>query len=283
MRLAARAPSWSDAKPSPGTTRAHALAHHARTVLVLVGAEFKLKYAGSALGYLWSLAKPLALFSVLYVVFGLLIRFADYDHFPLYLLLGIVLFTFFAEATNAAKASIAQNAALVQKLSFPRVIIPVSATLTAGMTFSLNVIVIAAFIAWNRVVPQVDWLLLVPLLAELYVFTLGLSLALAALYVRFRDIGQIWELAVQLLLYASGVLFPLQVVPGWGQKLVLVNPLAQVMQDARAVILPTDVVTISGAYGTSNARLIPLAVVALTFVLGLVLFKRQEPWLAERL
>jgi ABC-2 type transport system permease protein len=251
-------------------------------VLVLVGSEFKLKYAGSLLGYAWSLAKPLALFSMMYVVFGLLVHFASYRQYPLYLLLGLILFTFFSEATNTAKASIIQRASLVQKLPFPRLIIPVSATLTAGLTFALNSLVVTAFVASNRIVPGLDWLLLVPLLVELYAFTLGISLILAALNVRFRDIGQIWDLVLQLLLYGSGVFYPLQEVPLWGQKLVLVNPLAQVIQDARSVVLTSDVDTISTAYGTAAARLIPLGIVAVVLVLGFALFKREEPWFAER-
>ena len=252
-------------------------------VRVLAGTEFKLKYADSALGYLWSLAKPVALFSVLYVIFGLLVRFSTFESYPLFLLLGIVLYTFFAEATSTTMTSIVLRGSLIRKLSFPRLTIPVSATLTATFTFAVNLVVIAAFVAWNGLVPRPDWLFLLPLLAELYLFALGLSLVLATLYVRFRDVGQIWELLVQLLLYATPVIYPLQLVPEWGQRLVLLNPLGQMIQDARAVVLyNTDVVTIPAVYGSSLVRLVPFVIVLGTLLAGLWLFKHEEPLFAER-
>src|SRR5919199_4132483 len=109
-----------------------------RVIRVLAGTEFKLKYAGSALGYVWSLAKPLAYFSVLYVIFGLLIRFSDTPHYPLFLLLGLVLYTFFAEATGTTMSSLVARGGLIKKLAFPRITIPISGAITAGFTFAIN-------------------------------------------------------------------------------------------------------------------------------------------------
>jgi len=259
------------------------IAYQVRVVRVLAGSAFKLKYADSALGYVWSLAKPLALFSILYVVFGLLIRFSTFENFALYLLLGIVLYTFFADATATTMTSVVERGSLIRKLAFPLLIIPVSATVTAAITFAVNVVAVVAFVAWNRIVPRADWLLLFPLLAEFYLFVLGISLILATLYVRFRDVGQIWELAVQLLFYITPVLYPLQLMPEWGQRIVLLNPLGQMIQDARAVVLySSDVITIPTVWTSPVMRLVPFAVVVLTFFAGLILFKRNQPWFAER-
>jgi len=259
------------------------LAYQLRVVRVLAGSAFKLKYADSALGYVWSLAKPLALFSILYVVFGLLIRFSSFDHYALYLLLGIVLFNFFGEATSTTMTSVVERGSLIRKMAFPLLVIPVSATVTAAITFAVNLVAIVAFVAWNRIIPRLDWLLLLPLLAELYLFGLGVALVLATLYVRFRDVGQIWELVAQLLFYLTPVLYPLQLMPEWGQRIVLLNPLAQMIQDARAVLLySADVLTIPTVWSSSAMRLVPFALVVLTFLTGLVLFKRNEPWFAER-
>lgn len=251
---------------------------------MLVGSEWKLKYAGSVLGYAWSLAKPLALFSILYVVFGLLIRFQSVDHYPLFLLLGIVTYNFFSEATGAGMTSLVTRSSLIGKLSFPRIVIPLSATLTALLVFAVNVVAVLAFIAWNQIVPRLDWLFLLPLLGELFLFVFGLSLLLTALFVRFRDIGQIWELALQLLFFLTPILYPLQVVPAWGQKLILLLPLGQMIQDGRAVILYEDeILTIPGVFGGWEMRLVPFAIVLAIFGLGLAAFRRVEPGLAERL
>jgi ABC-2 type transport system permease protein len=182
--------------------------------------------------------------------------------------------------------SIVSRESLLRKMSFPRLVIPISATLTAGITLLINLTVIIGFIAWNQIVPRVNWLLIVPLVAELYLFVLGLALILTTLFVRFRDVGQIWELVLQLMFYASPIIYPIGYLPAWARHVVFVNPFTQVMQDIRAIILYDDLspnrITAAVAFGSPAGRVIPLAVVALVFVIGLYLFKREEPWFAER-
>src|SRR5262249_29521092 len=250
-------------------------------------AEFKLKYAGSALGYVWSLLKPLTLFTILYLVFGHVFNLNDISkYYPLSLLIGIVLITFFNDATNLGMTSLVARESLLRKLSFPRMVVPTAATLTAAMTFCVNLIAVAGFIAYNKLVPQWDWLLLIPLLLELYLFTLAIALILATLFVRIRDIGQIWELALFVIFYASPIIYPIGYLPEWARKLVFVNPLTQVIQDVRAIILSPDIppnrITITTAFDTSAARLIPICVVILFAVIAVVLFRREEPYFAER-
>src|SRR6266478_2914972 len=128
--------------------------HWMRVLHVVASAEFKLKYAGSALGYVWSLIKPLTLFTMLYLVFGRIFKLGAISHYyPLSLLLGIVLVTFFNDATSLGMYSLVTRESLLRKLFFPRLIIPTAATLTAVMTFGVNLIAITAFIAWNGLVP----------------------------------------------------------------------------------------------------------------------------------
>jgi ABC-2 type transport system permease protein len=263
------------------------LFHLMRVLHVVASAEFKLKYAGSALGYLWSLIKPLTLFTMLYLVFGRVFKLGAISHYyPLSLLLGIVLITFFNDATNLGMISLVARESLLRKLSFPRMIVPTAATLTAAMTFSVNLIAIVGFIAWNRIVPHVSWLLLVPLLLELYVFTLAVALILATLFVRVRDVGQVWELALQVLFYASPIIYPIGYLPSWGRKVVFFNPLTQILQDIRSVVLSSDLksnrLTVTDAFHTSSARLIPLGIVLLFVIGAVVLFRREEPYFAER-
>jgi ABC-2 type transport system permease protein len=270
---------------SPG--RSARLLHYARVLHVFASAEFKLKYSGSALGYAWSLIKPFTLFLMLYLVFGRIFKLGAISHYyPLSLLLGIVLVTFFNDATSLGMYSLVTRESLLRKLSFPRLIIPTAATLTAVITFGVNLVAITAFIAWNGLVPQLNWLLLIPLLIELYVYTLAIAVILSAVFVRLRDIGQIWELVLQLLFYASPIVYPIGYLPLWARKVAFFNPFTQVLQDVRAIVLSPDSkpnrLTVGDAFGTSAARLIPLAIVLLLAVGAFVLFRREEPYFAER-
>jgi ABC-2 type transport system permease protein len=258
------------------------IAHRTRLVRVLTASELKTRYGDSALGYLWTVGKPLALFSVLYVVFGVLVRFgAPLPHYPLYLLIGIMLWSFFADGVTRTMTSIVGSGNLLRKLPFPRMIIPLSASLTALITFGLSIIAIAVFVATNRLTPRLDWLVLIAELLELYLFILGLGLILGTFYVRLRDVTQAWDLALQGLFFLSPIVYPFTLVPPRGRQIMLLNPFTQVLQDVRALIIYPDSV-IAAPAALSPLRLVPLLVTAVTLVFGIVIFKREEPWFAER-
>jgi len=263
------------------------LLHHLRILRVIAGVDFKLKYSGSALGYVWSVIKPLAIFTTLYLVFAKVFRLGEISqYYPLALLIGIVLYTFFTDATTLGMLSIVSRESLLRKMSFPRLIIPVSVTLGAAITFGVNLLVVTAFLAWNQIPPRLNWLLLVPLLLQFYVFTLGVSLILATLFVRFRDIGQVWELAAQLILYATPIIYPIGFLPEWARTIAFLSPLTQILQDVRAIVLYQDLapnrITVADAFDSSAGRLLPLGITIGIFVVGLFIFRRQEPWFAER-
>lgn len=263
------------------------LAYQARVLRAVAGTQFKLRYADSVLGYAWSLMKPLAIFAVLYLVFG---RFLDLElgfaHFPLYLLVGIVLWTFFADATATTMPSIVTHGQLLRKLAFPHLIVPLSTTVTAGITLCVNLLAVAAFVASSRITPRLEWLVILPLLAELYVFTLGLALVLTTLFVRLRDTDQLWELATQLLFWLSAIVYPVGLLPSWGQGLVFLNPFVQVVQDVRHVLLAAseraEITVASDAFGHPAGHLIPIAVAVATLAFGIALFRRHSPMFAER-
>lgn len=267
--------------------RVERLRHNLRILHVIAAMDFKLKYSGSALGYIWSVIKPLSLFTMLYIVFAKLFKLGEISaYYPLALLTGIVLYTFFADATNLAMSSIVSRETLLRKMSFPRLVIPTSTTLAAAITFCVNLVVVGVFVAWNQIPPRPNWVLIVPLLLEFYVFTLGVSLILATLFVRFRDIGQIWELATQLILYATPVIYPIGFLPPWARTIAFLSPLTQVLQDIRSIVLYQDLapnrITATEAFGSSAGRLIPIGITLAVFGLGVWVFKRQEPWFAER-
>lgn len=249
--------------------------------------DFKLKYSGSALGYVWSVVKPLALFTMLYLIFGRVFKLDEISaYYPLSLLIGIVLFTFFSEAATLGMGSIVEQAGLLRKLSFPHLIIPTSRTLGVAITFGVNLTVVAAFIAWNKIVPHWDWFLLPPLVLELYVFTLGVALILSTAFVRLRDVGQVWELFSQLLFYATPILYPVGFLPPWAKSIVFLSPLTQVLQDIRAIVLyedlPQNRITAAEVFHGSAGRLLPVGFAVATFLTGVLLFRRQSPWFAER-
>jgi ABC-2 type transport system permease protein len=256
-------------------------------VLRIVGAiEFKAKYAGAVLGYAWSLAKPLAYFGVLWLVFAHLLRTANQtDDFALFLLIGILLFTFFTDTVGVMLTSIVAGGSILRRLAFPPILVPLSVSVGICITFVANIFAIVIFIGIQRVAPRPSWLLVPPLLAELYVFAIGVGLLLAALYVRFRDISQIWELAAQLLFFASAIFYPIGILPDWAQKVAFLNPFVQIMQDVRHAVLgssgPNDL-TAAQIYSGAGGRVIPILIALLIFGGALAFFRREARYFAER-
>jgi ABC-2 type transport system permease protein len=261
------------------------LKHPFRILMVVAATEYKLKYADSWLGYVWSVIKPLALFTVLYLVFGRIFKLGDVsEYYAVGLLIGIVLFTFFDDASSLGMTSIVANESLVRRLAFPRAIVPASATVTAAITFAVNAVVVAGFIGLKGITPQLDWLLIPLLLVELYVFVLGLAFVLSTLYVFLRDIGQVWELGLLLVFYASPIIYPIGFLPPWARDLAFINPFTQVLQDVRALVLYPDVAgnKVTAGDALVGGRAIPIAVALGTFVFGLLLLRRHEARFAER-
>jgi ABC-2 type transport system permease protein len=271
--------------PGPAHER-HRPSYFLRVLGVTAGAEFRLKYSGSALGYFWSVAKPLAFFTMLYLVFGHVFKLnALSPYYPVSLLIGIVMYTFVSDATNLAMYSLVTRQSLLRKLVFPRMVIPTSAVLTAGITFVVNLVVVSVFIAAKGITPRLSWLLVVPLLLELFAVVLAVSLILAAIFVRLRDVGQVWDLVLQLFFYASPIVYPIGYLPNWARQLAFLNPFTQILQQVRAIILypdlPTNKITAQQALG-SWGGLVPIAIVLVLGVLAVAFFRRQEPWFAER-
>jgi len=211
----------------------------------LAATEFKLKYQGSVLGYLWSFAKPLMLFAVLYVVFTRFVRLGggNIEHYSLYLLLGIVLWSYFTDSTSTAMSSIVDRGDLIRKVYFPRIVIVVAASTSSLITLLLNLVVVFLFMLVARIPVHLSVPLFVLLVAELYVMSLGCSLLLAALYVKFRDFRHIWEVGLQILFYASPIIYPLGLVPHNFVPLLTLSPVTQIIQDARWLLISQKTVT----------------------------------------
>ncbi|HYG83462.1 MAG TPA: ABC transporter permease [Verrucomicrobiae bacterium] len=253
----------------------------------LVVTDFKLRYQGSALGYLWSLLKPLFLFAILYVVFDQFLRLGrDVEHFPVYLLLGVVLWSFFTEATTNGLQSIINRGALIRKINFPKYIIVISGTISSLINLGLNLIVVFIFLLIAGIPVGIEGLLIFPLIAELYIFALGIAFFLAALNVKYRDTGHLWEIFLQAAFYATPILYPLQMVISESAStatVLLLNPVAQVVQDIRYVLVTQkDAITVWNYVGGWKV-FIPFIIVVIVTLVAALYFKRHSRRFAEEI
>jgi ABC-2 type transport system permease protein len=259
-----------------------------RLTVALAVTDFKLKFFGSVLGYLWQLMRPLMLFGVLYVVFTQFLKVSGTaKYYPVALLLGIVLFQFFSEATGASVRSIVNRENLVRKIEFPRLAVPAATVLTALFNLSLNLIPVALFLVLSGGEPRLSWLEVPFLVALLALFSLGFAMLLSATFVKYRDVEPIWDVVLQMLFYASPILYSLQVVSDKaGPKVataLMCNPFAAIMEQVRHAFIDPSHVSAAAAIGGAPRLLIPLAIIVITFALGLWVFVHEAPRIAEDL
>jgi ABC-2 type transport system permease protein len=251
---------------------------------LLAVTDFKKAYFGTALGYLWSITRPLMLFGVLLAVFTQVFRIgSQVPNYPVLLLFNIVLFGFFSEATTTAVQSLVGQESVIRKTQFPRLVIPLAVVLTTLFNLGLNLIVVFVFIlAWG-ITPTWTWLLFPVILLLLFIVTTAVSMIVSALYPRFRDTAIIWSVAATVLFYATPVLYPLEVVPETLQDFLEINPLAPLFELARTWIIdPTAPGPVEVAGGFE--RLLPaIAIYIAICVLAVWTFSREAPRIAEQL
>jgi ABC-2 type transport system permease protein len=246
--------------------------------------EFKKAYFGTVLGYVWSVLRPLLLFAVLLFVFTKIIRLGSgVPHYPVLLLMNVVLFGFFSEATTTAVMSVVNQESVVRKTQFPRLVIPLSVVVTGLFNLGVNLVVVLIFIAAFGVSPAWTWLLFPLIVLVLFVFATTVSMLLASLYVRFRDTAIIWSVVASALFYATPVIYPIEVVPERYRDLIMLNPLTAIFEQARKwMIDPNAPGAVSAAGGWTH--LLPgIAIFLVTCVLGVWYFNREAPRIAEEL
>jgi ABC-2 type transport system permease protein len=252
--------------------------------VTLAVTDFKLRFFGSALGYLWTLMRPLMLFGVLYVVFTEIVRFGGgVEHYPVYLLTAIVLFTFFGETTTRGVSSLIERENLLRKIRFPRLVIPLSVALHSVFNLGLNLIVVFVFVLASGVEVRASWLEMIPLVAILVVFATGVAMLLSALYVRYRDIQPIWEVVLQVLFYASPVIYVTDAYPQSIAREAVSNPITAVLAQMRHALIDPNAPTAAEAIGGGVRLLIPAAIVVGVVALGVWVFMREAPRIAEDL
>ena len=247
----------------------------------LVVTDFKLRYQGSVLGYIWSVLKPLFLFAILYVVFVYVLQMdRGVPHFAVTLLLGVVLWSFFTEATSNGLGSIVNRGDLIRKLNFPKYIIVISGTISSLINLGINLLVVILFALINGVDFTWHVLWMIPLVLELYVFALGIAMLLSALNVKFRDTGYIWEIFLQAAFYATPIIYPLTMVMERSQKaaeILFINPVAQIIQDARYAMISQDASIVRMTDLIHDWRLaIPGFIILLMVTVGVWYFSKKS-------
>lgn len=251
----------------------------------LVRTDFKLRYQGSILGYAWSLLRPLLLFVILYVVFVKFLKIGDgIPHYPVYLLLGIVIWNFFLEMTAQGLGSIVGRGDLIRKIRIPRWIIVLSSSISALINLFLNLLVIIIFMFINHVdlLRTILWMPLI--LAEVYLFALGLSFFLAAAFVKYRDVSYIWEVILQAGFYLTPILYPLALITNLTfQKLILISPMSQAIQDARYAAVTHSTITPHRVFESGWYQFIPYLIVIVTLLVGISYFRKESKYFAENI
>jgi ABC-2 type transport system permease protein len=251
----------------------------------LVRTDFKLRYQGSVLGYAWTLLRPLLLFLIMYVVFVKFLKLGEgVPHYPVYLLVGIVIWNFFQEMTTRSTTVIVERGDLIRKVRIPRWIIILSASISALINFLLNLIVVLVFLFINHVDLLATSLWVPLILVEVYLFSLGVSLFLATAYVKYRDVSYIWEVILQAAFYLTPILYPLTLITSETlQKIILLNPIAQAIQDARYAVITHQTITIYQVFDGGWYMFLPFIITILLVVGGIFYFRKQSKYFAEEI
>jgi ABC-2 type transport system permease protein len=257
--------------------------------LTLARTEFKLRYFGSILGYVWSLVRPLLFFGVLYLFFTQILKIGKgLPHYGAYLLTGIVLWNYFGEATGSAVNCLVAREGLLRKIRFPRMVIPLSVSLTAGFNLAMNSIAVLVFALANGVTPRFSWLELIPIALAFIVFATGIGMLLSALYVRFRDVAPIWEVLLQAWFYCSPIMY---VAANYKERfgsgfahVAMINPIATLItQMGHALIGGPHFPSAATAAGSWWPVIVALAIIPTIFAFGWWFFTREAPRVAENL
>jgi ABC-2 type transport system permease protein len=250
----------------------------------LATTDFKLRFYGSVLGYAWTLVRPFAFFGVIWFVFSEIVGAGNnVKNYPSYVLMSFVLFQFFLGIVSVSLGSLVDRQSLLRKIRFPRLVIPLSVTLQCLFDLVMTLLAVIVFLALSGAYPTWTWLELIPLVVGLTLFGTGLGLLLSVLFVRYRDIRPIWDVAGQMLFYGSPVLYVATIVPDEYLRAYMWNPMAVTLTQMRHAVIDSSAPSASAVAGGFVHLLIPLAIVVVVAVVGVWAFVREAPRVAENL
>lgn len=249
--------------------------HHLNILRELIKAEFKLRYQNSYLGYFWTLIKPLLLFGVIYLVFSVFMR-SPISNYPIYLLLGIILWNFFAEATLIGMNTFLAKRDLVTKIYLPRSILVFASTFSSLITLLLNLLIFFIFLMMSGVTLNITDLFFGVYLGELYLIATGITFILASLYIHFRDLQHIWEVFLQIAFWLTPIIYPVTIVPFQYHRYIFLNPLARVIEYSRDIFINHHIPGLA-----LNFTLFVMTLVI--FGGGYAIFRTQSSKIAEKI
>jgi len=250
----------------------------------LATTDFKLRFYGSALGYAWTLVRPFALFGVLWVVFAEILALGgNVKNYPAYILLSMTFFQFFRAIVDNGLVCLVARENLLRKIRFPRLVIPMAVTLGALFELGLTLVAVTIFLFGSGIWPTWGWLELIPIAILLTMLGSGLGLLLSVMYVRFRDMAPIWDVAAQMLFYATPVIYVATAVPERWRPWTLLNPVAAAVTQLRHAVIDPGAPTAAAVIGSGERLLVPLAIVLGAFAVGVWAFSREAPKVAENL
>ena len=238
------------------------------TITSLVSRDFKLKYRRSALGVLWSVLNPLLMMIVLSVVFSTFFKFSI-ENYPLYVILGNVMFALMADSTSGAMNSIIESSSLIKKIRIEKLIFPLEKVLFQLVNFCISLIAVAAVMIFFQVMPHVSLLALPLLLLYVVLFSAGVGMALSALSVFFRDVCHLWGVIITAWTYATPLFYPVEILPEWAMPIMQYNPMYHYVSYFRDLIL-------NGTVPGLRENLLCLGMAVVAFAVGLLIFKKTE-------
>ncbi|MCL5012231.1 MAG: ABC transporter permease [Patescibacteria group bacterium] len=237
--------------------------------------DFKLKYYGSALGLFWSLVKPFMMLGILYVVFFYFLK-VTIQNYEVYLFLGIISWNFFADTTKDIAPGIGSKAHLLQSTSLTPAVVIAGTVLHSFWTFFITLVIFFIFFFALGLHLAISAVMLVVLILFLVLLTVGVSLCIAPLYMRFNDFGHIWDIFLQMLFWATPIVYDYKVVPISFSKWYLLNPITRVIVDIRNAVL-------YGFFPEPKQIFITLAIIAIIYFIGVFIFKKYARRFAEEL
>jgi ABC-2 type transport system permease protein len=246
--------------------------------------DWKLRFYGSVLGYVWTLARPFAFFGVIYFVFTEIANLGSgVKNYAAYILFAMVLFNFFAEVTNNSVVCLITRENLLRKMRFPRLVIPLAVVITALLNLGMTLVAVMIFAIASGVTPGWGWLELPVLVVLLGAFAGGVGMLLSVAFVRYRDIQPIWEVFTQMLFYASPILYVATSVPDEYQRPYLANPIAAILTEMRHAVVDPSAASAAEAIGGWPRLLIPFGIIVVSVLVGTWAFRHEAPRIAENL
>lgn len=246
-------------------------------IWMLAKTDFKLRYQGSVLGYVWALLKPLMMFTILNFVFSSVFNLKNTgeEFYSLQLLIAIMFFNFFSEGTTAGMMSLMNKSQLVTKIYVPRWTIIFASTVNAAMIFLMNLIIIAIFAVYYNFTPSfVSLVMFLIFILLTYALILCFSFVAAPLFLRFRDLGQIWDVVTAAMFYAAPIVYPLSILPAWTHKIILLNPMAFIIHFMKSSL-------VFGRFPEVNQMLIFVGLLTVFGLLSAEFYKRMEKKIGE--